>query len=148
MTNTPLIRIQNATDVLIKKHGTQSTADLLEALSLEKNHKAYTFNINLKQTIIEKIIAVFKINTKLLATSSSTNYKDARKLCFYLLKTHCNMSLAAIKSEFKGYSKSRNNINAHITSMKEIIELPAINKDLYQKYTTIENYIQKIKTQK
>jgi len=145
-TITAFTRIQKGLDTLISIHGTESTADLIESLSLEKKSESHTFNINLQKLIEKKVVEIFCINHKLLSTSSNETYKQARQCCFYLLHTHCKMSSGAIKKTFPKYLKTRNNINAQIKIMSEIIALPKINKNLHEKCIKIENHIIKFKT--
>lgn len=141
-----LSRIQNGIDNLISIHGSESAADLIEAMCLEKNSKAYTFTVNLQKFIEKKVIETFKINKKLLSTSNAEAYKNARKCCFYLLNKHCKISPGAIKKMYPDYLKTYNNISAQIKIMQQIIHLPAIDKQLHEKCMLIESIIVKYKT--
>lgn len=143
---TSLQRIEQGIDNLIQKHGIEKSADLIEALSLEKNAAIHTFNVNLQKLIIKQVVEKFKINNHLLSTSAAEHYKQARKCCFYLLNKHCSMSSGAIKKIFPKYPKTRNNISAAITQVKELMELPKIDKKFYDTIIYIEEYIIKFKT--
>lgn len=144
-TITAFTRIQKGIDNLISKHGTESTADLIEYLSLEKNTVSYTYNINLQKLIVKKVVETFRINHKLLSTASDKKYHKARQCCFYLLKIHCDMSSGEIKKQFPKYVKTRSNISAQIKIMHSIIELPAIDKAMYNICCSIEKDIIKYK---
>lgn len=146
-TITAFTRIQKGLDNLIAKHGTESTADLIESLSLEKNTAIHTYNVNLQKLIVKEVVETFGINHKLLATANAPKYKEARQCCFFMLNTHCKMSSGAIKKQFPKYLKTRENISAQIKIMSEIIQLPKINKPLHEKCITIETKIIKFKTQ-
>jgi chromosomal replication initiation ATPase DnaA len=143
---TAFTRLQKGVDTLISIHGTETTADLIESLSLEKNISSYTANINLQKLIVKTVVETFRINKNLLSTAPDPKYKQARQCCFYLLHCHCNMSGADIKKVFPKYLKTRNNINSQIKSMKEIIDLPRINKTLHDKWEISEKQITKFKT--
>jgi hypothetical protein len=143
--NNPLLRINNAIDSLIAKHGSQKSADLIEALSLESNPQLHS--IDLQKYIIAQVVEIHKIQQKNLAVSRTEPYKKARKTCFYLLKVHCNLSAAKIKSKFPKYPYTRNQISADIKKMKNIVDLPAIDKTHHTIYQQITNNITKFKQQ-
>jgi chromosomal replication initiation ATPase DnaA len=143
--NNPLLRINNAIDSLIAKHGSQKSADLIEALSLESNPQLHS--IDLQKYIIAQVVEIHKIQQKNLAVSRTEPYKKARKTCFYLLKVHCNLSAAKIKSKFPKYPYTRNQISADIKKMKNIVDLPAIDKTHHIIYQQITNNITKFKQQ-
>lgn len=134
-------RIQKGIDTLISIHGSETAASLIEAITLEKNSKAYTFTVNLQKLIEKQVVETFRINQKLLSSSNDTKYKEARKCCFYLLKKHCDMSAGAIKKQYPKYLKTRNNIASEINQMLQIVELPQINKKLYEKFVLVEQKI-------
>lgn len=139
-------RIEKGVDNLISKYGSESAADIIEAIALEKNHLLHTQNINLQKLIEKKVIETFSINTKLLCTSNAPTYKNARKCCFYLLNIHCKMSPGAIKTKFKGYTRSRVRIHAIIAEMQQVIDMPQIDKELHQKFQKIDQHVIKFKT--
>jgi chromosomal replication initiation ATPase DnaA len=143
--NNPLLRINNAIDSLIAKHGSPKAADLIEALSLESNPQLHS--IDLQKYIIAQVVEIHKIQQKNLAVSRTEPYKKARKTCFYLLKVHCNLSAAKIKSKFPKYPYTRNQISADIKKMKNIVDLPAIDKNHHTIYQQITNNITKFKQQ-
>lgn len=144
-TITAFTRIQKGIDNLISQHGTESTADLIESLSLEKNHLLHTYNINLQKLIVKQVVETFRINHKLLSTAPDEKYRKARQCCFALLSIHCKMSSREIKKQFPKYTKTRSNISAQIKIMQGIIELPAIDKVIHEKFCTIEKQIIKYK---
>lgn len=144
---TAFTRIQKGVDKLISKHGTESAADLIEAITLEKNHQSYIHSVSLRELIIKEVVTAFKINHKLLPTGLSSHYKEARKCCFYLLNKHCKMSQVNIKKQFPKFPKTTGSINGCIIKMREVVDFPKINKPLFEKYTTIEQKIIKFKTE-
>ena len=143
-TGNPLLRINNGIDSLISKHGSEKAADLIEALSLESNPQLHS--IDLQKYIIAQVVEIHKIQQKNLALSRTETYKKARRTCFYLLKIHCNLSAAKIKSKFPKYPYTRNQISADIKKMQNIVDLPAIDKQHHQHYQKINENIVKFKT--
>ena len=141
----PLVRIQKGIDVLIAKRGSESTANLIESLSLVPTSKVYVYNVNLQQIILKSVIDTFKVSHKNLFLSVSENYKDARKCLFYLLKQHCGITPGAIKKAFPKYTKTRANIGAQIENMQQIIDLPKANNELHVKYMLINRTINQLK---
>ena len=141
----PLLRITSSIDTLISKHGSQKAADLIEALSLEDKANVHSFSIDLQQFVIDQVVKSHKINLRYLQESRTKEYKKARITCFYLLKEHCNLSLAKIKQKFPKYPYSRAKILKDIKKMEDIISLPKIDNEHYLIYQSIITNIEKYK---
>lgn len=139
--NNPLLRINNSIDVLISKHGSQKAAVILEALSVQDNTAIHSNSTDLQKFIIKQCIALHGVTQRYFAIGKNSDYKQARITCFYLLHTHCNLSCAKIKTLFPQYPHTRGKIQADINQMKNIIDLPRIDKDHHAKYTQLNEII-------
>ena len=139
-------RISTNVDILISKHGSQKTADIIESMALAKTIDLCT--IDLQKAIIQEVSKQFKINIKLLETSDATIYKQARKSCFYLLNKHATLSHAQIRQKFTKLNKTKSYVGHYIQQMKSIIETPNVDKLHHKIHVDIETTIIKFITTK
>lgn len=142
MSNTsPLIRINNSVDALISKHGSQKAATMLEALSVQDSDAIHSYSTDLQKFIIKQCLAQHDVRQRYFAIGKTTDYKKARITCFYLLNTHCSLSCAKIKTLFPQYPHTRGKIQADINQMKNIIDLPQIDREHHKIYQSINEAI-------
>lgn len=129
-----LNRISTNVDILISKHGSQKTADILESIALDRELP----DINIHSNIIVSVCKIFKINAKLLETSDAEIYKKARKSCFYLLHNEGKLSHQQIRSKFPKMKHTRGYVGVYIKQMENIIKMPNIDKDHYNLHQQIK----------
>lgn len=140
--NTPLQRISSGIDALIKKHGSEKTADFIETIS--KNHSLDfdKVNIELPKFILSEIITNFKVRYLLFQTCDHQRYKRARMSCFYFYRIYCNYSLLDIKNKFpKIKERTRSYVSKNISKVSEVIKMPSIDKEHYRLHMKVDEKI-------
>lgn len=138
----PYARINNGIDEMIKKHGSEKTADFIQAISNSQSLSFDEVNINLQKFIYAEVIKQFKIKPSLFETSKTEPYKQARLSCIFLYNHYCNYTASMIKTKFKGIKKTLFYFYSSINKMEELIQIPAINKNHYSIHMKADEKIQ------
>lgn len=134
----PYQRIHDAVGTIIKKNGPEQAADLLESLSITTKIKDKT---HIREFIMAQVKTEHGINLKTFQTSNAQAYKDARKSAFLLLNMYADLSAQKIKQYFKSFPHSRQQINNCIAEMKDVLQVPAANRKLYNIHIRIDENV-------
>jgi hypothetical protein len=139
---TPYARINNGIDTLIKKHGSEKTADFIQAISISQSLEFDKVNIDLQKFIFAEVIKQFRLKPSLFEISTMEPYKQARMSCFYFYSRYCNYSPQTIKLKFPKIKKVRTHFYWCIDKINELVGLPSIDKQHYAIHIKADEKIQ------
>lgn len=128
--------LQQGIDVLVGKFGMPKTIQMIRQLSgiqksktqnIQRNELLYTF-------LIHESKKVFRVpNTTDQDTSSE--FKDARMACYYLMQQHTDLKYRAIGKYF-GHGKFA--VYYHIKKCKEFLSIPQFHRSFVERFGILE----------
>lgn len=132
-------RIEDTLQLLSKEHGLPGLDKMLE--NLKRNTTVSLENIEdvtiIKDFIAAQAIAVFHLDIGEFYTNETTDYREARMICYNLLDVYTKCSHDQIGRIFNGRSKQ--SIQRYCQRCKEVyLSLPQFYKGFCYKYELIE----------
>ena len=130
--------LQQSIDTLIGKFGLHKTIEVIDSLSgnTELQSKDSEKVKLLLVFIISQAIEVFNLKEEHFYSSAVQEYREARMVCYYLLKKYTDTSYAKIGENF---NQSKRAILYNYHKCDEILSIPQFYKALVEKFKTLEN---------
>lgn len=139
----PLQRISKSVDTLIKKHGSEKTADYLETITISQSLRFNEVNVNLQKFIFSETVKRFGITPSIFEKGKSEACKKARATCFYFYKHYCRLSAQSILNMHKKMGPTRRKIEFAIEKAQALVETPAVDKQHHGLHQSIRATIEK-----
>ena len=132
--------LQNRLDEVVGKLGLQRTVALLDSfinklsVAPKQTEKVKLITHYLKITAVK----CFDLKEEDFLTSNIKEYREARMICYHLLKKYCDFSYAKIAEVF---GQSERTVLYFYHKAEELLSLPQHYKSLAQRHATIEDQL-------
>ena len=131
-------KLQQQIDQVIGKIGLDKTIFLLSSFIDSYNiavSQPQKFQM-LSRYLITECIRVFELNDKLFFTSNIQEYRDARMVCYHLLKKYTGLSYSKIAEDF---GLTKRNILYGAKKCEEKLSVPYYYEGFVEKYDLLES---------
>lgn len=129
--------LQSNIDTLIGKYGLTRTVKILLCYTEKSKIKITTPNHvkNLKLYIISQCIIIFDLKSSEFLKSQKKEYREARMICYHIIKKYTKNSFDIIAEDFK---QTKRCITYNYQKLEEILTVPKSYAAIVTKYTTLE----------
>ncbi len=137
--------LQKKVDALVGKFGMTRTIELLHSLTTNScfsKKGSQQFQL-LSAFVISESILLLDLNEKEFFVSTDEDYKNARMICYHLLRKHTKMSYSRIG---KAFEQRKRAVLYHTQRCDEIFTVPQFHKDFVRKYNALEEAVMQFLT--